>query len=185
MANTLTAIRLVLALPVMVGFARPGVLPPWIVALLLALAIASDYLDGPLARRSGTASPRGMLFDHATDCLFVTGGLAGAAAAGLLTPILPALIPFAFSQYVVESYVWSRRRQLRASFLGRWNGVLYFVPLVLIAAGQVSAPSSWLSAFLLQAARVLGYVLSISTVTSMIDRATTPSSAGREQPRPG
>jgi phosphatidylglycerophosphate synthase len=119
MANGLTAVRLVLVLPVAVALAQPTLLTPGVVALMVALAIASDYLDGPVARRTGTASPRGMLFDHTTDCLFVTGGLTGAALAGSMTPILPALIPFAFGQYVVDSYVRSRRRQLRASFLGR------------------------------------------------------------------
>src|SRR3954469_18207746 len=79
MANALTALRLALVLPLAAALARPGLLPPGVVALLLGLAIASDYLDGPLARRTGTASATGMLFDHSTDCLFVTGGLAGAA----------------------------------------------------------------------------------------------------------
>jgi phosphatidylglycerophosphate synthase len=184
MANTLTAIRLVLVIPMTVGLARPALLAPWIVVLLLGLAIASDYLDGPVARRTGTASARGMLLDHTADCLFVTGGLTGAAVARSLTPILPALIPFAFTQYVVDSYVWSHRRQLRASFLGRWNGILYFVPLVLIAAGRLFAPSSPFAALLLQTARVLGYALSISTVLSMIDRATTPSLIRSQQRNP-
>jgi len=149
-------------------------LAPGVVAIILALAIASDCLDGPIARRTGTASAKGMLFDHTTDCLFVTGGLTGAALAGSITPVLPALIPFAFGQYVVDSYVWSRRRQLRASFLGRWNGILYFVPLVLIAAARLSFPARFTS-FLELAAGVFGYVLVASTVASMIDRATTPS----------
>lgn len=174
MANALTAIRLVLVLPMALALARPGALAPQVVALMLALAIASDYLDGPVARRTGSASAAGMLFDHTTDCLFVTGGLTGAAIAGSITPILPALIPFAFAQYVVDSYVWSRRRQLRASFLGRWNGILYFVPLVLIAVARLSAPSPF-AAFLVLAARTLGYLLALSTVASMIDRATTPA----------
>ena len=173
MANALTAIRLVLVLPMAVALARPAALAPWVVALILVLAMASDYFDGPVARTSGTASAKGMLFDHTTDCLFVTGGLTGAAIAGSITPILPALIPFAFAQYVVDSYVWSRRRQLRASFLGRWNGMLYFVPLVLIATARLFAPSSF-AAFLQLATRVLGYLLALSTVASMIDRATTP-----------
>jgi len=174
MANTLTAIRLVLVLPMAAALARPALLAPWVVALIIVLAIASDYLDGPIARRTGTASARGMFLDHATDCLFVTGGLTGAAAAGSITPILPALIPFAFGQYAVDSYVWSRRRQLRASFLGRWNGILYFVPLVVIAVARLSIASP-VAAFLQLAVRVLGYLLAISTVASMIDRATTPS----------
>ena len=174
MANALTGLRLALVVPLAAAFARPDLLPPGVVALLLGLAIASDFLDGPLARRTGTASPRGMLFDHSTDCLFVTSGLAGAAIAGSVTPILPALIPLAFGQYVIDSYVWHRRRQLRASFLGRWNGILYFVPLVLIAAARLPFPAG-LASLLRLAARVLGYLLAATTVASIVDRATTPS----------
>jgi len=174
MANALTALRLALVLPPAAALARPGLLAPGVVALLLGLAIASDYLDGPLARRTGTASAAGMLFDHSTDCLFVTGGLAGAAIGGSITPILPVLIPLAFGQYVVDSYVWHRQRQLRASFLGRWNGILYFVPLVLIAAARLPVPAGFAS-FLQLAASTLGYLLAASTVASIIDRATTRS----------
>ena len=82
MANALTAIRLALAFPIAAALADSGLLAPIPLAALLALAIASDYLDGPVARRTGKASARGMLFDHATDCLFVTGCLAGAAIGG-------------------------------------------------------------------------------------------------------
>ena len=67
------------------------------------------------------------------------------AAMLLLSPILPALIPFAFGQYVVDSYVWHRQRQLRASFLGRWNGIFYFVPIVLVAAAQLPSPAGFAS----------------------------------------
>jgi phosphatidylglycerophosphate synthase len=174
MADALTAVRLALTLPVAAALARPTLLTPPLVALLLAAAIASDYLDGPVARRTGTASPRGMLFDHATDCLFVTGGLTGAALAGTITPLLPALIPFAFGQYVIDSYIWSRRRQLRASFLGRWNGIFYFVPIVLVTMARLPVPPP-LASFLDHAAGALAYLLAASTVASMIDRATTPA----------
>ncbi len=173
MANALTAVRLALVLPVAAAFARPELLAPGAVACLLLLAIATDYLDGPIARATGRASAKGQLFDHGTDCLFVTAGLTGAAISGLVTPLLPVLIPVAFGQYVVDSYVWHRQRQLRASLLGRWNGILYFVPLVLIAASR----GQWLrgaATFLLTAAGVLGYMLVVSTVASVIDRATTP-----------
>src|SRR5262245_33819964 len=173
MANALTTVRLALVLPLAASLAHPDLLAPSVVALMLCAAIATDYLDGPIARRTGTASAKGQLFDHSTDCFFVTGGLAGAAIAGAVTPILPVLIPFAFGQYVVDSYVWHRQRQLRASFLGRWNGILYFVPIVLVAAARLPFPASFAS-LLGPAASVLAYVLVISTVVSMIDRATTP-----------
>jgi phosphatidylglycerophosphate synthase len=172
-ANALTAVRLALVVPVAAGLARPELLRPVVIAVLIGLAIASDVLDGPIARRTGRASARGMLFDHSTDCLFVTAGLAGAAVAGAITPILPALIPFAFGQYVVDSYVWHRQRQLRASFLGRWNGILYFVPLVLIASSRWPFAPGFVS-FLRSATSVFGYLLTASTIISMLDRATTP-----------
>jgi hypothetical protein len=113
-----------------------------------------------------------MLFDHSTDCLFVTGGLAGAAIAGAVTPILPALIPLAFGQYFVDSYVWHRQRQLRASLLGRWNGILYFVPLVLLAAARLPFPAG-LAALLRLAASVL---VPAGRFDDALDRrrATTP-----------
>src|SRR5689334_9854441 len=173
MANALTAVRLLLVFPIAAALARPELLAPGVVAFAICAAIATDYLDGPIARRTGTASAKGQLFDHSTDCVFVTGGLAGAAIAGAVTPILPALVPFAFGQYVVDSYVWHRQRQLRASFLGRWNGILYFVPIVLVAAARLPFPADFASLLRL-AAGVFGYVLVTSTIVSMIDRATTP-----------
>jgi phosphatidylglycerophosphate synthase len=172
MANALTAIRLALVVPAAAAFAVPELLAPSVLVLLLLVAVTTDYLDGRVARRTGTASAKGQLFDHGTDCLFVTGGLTGAAIAGVVTPLLPALIPLAFGQYVVDSYVYHRQRQLRASFLGRWNGILYFVPLVLIAAARLPFPAGFTS-FLKLATSVLGYLLVASTAASIIDRATT------------
>ncbi|MGE4054105.1 MAG: CDP-alcohol phosphatidyltransferase family protein [Vicinamibacterales bacterium] len=171
MANALTAVRLALVLPTAVAFARPELLAPIVVVLLLSVAMASDYLDGRVARMTGTASAKGQLFDHGTDCLFVSAGLTGAAMSGVVTPLLPALIPVAFGQYVVDSYVWHRQKQLRASVLGRWNGILYFLPLVLIAVARLRLPVDATS-FLLSAAGALGYGLVASTVASVIDRAT-------------
>ena len=171
MANVLTAIRLALVLPTAAAFARPEILAPSVVVLLLCVAIATDYLDGRIARTTGTASAKGQLFDHGSDCLFVTGGLTGAAMNGSVTPLLPALIPVAFGQYVIDSFVRHRQRHLRASFLGRWNGVLYFVPLVLIAASRLPFPAGFASQLRL-AASVLAYLLVASTAASMIDRAT-------------
>jgi phosphatidylglycerophosphate synthase len=173
MANALTAVRLALALPVAVALARPERIAPGVVAIFVGLAIVADFLDGAVARSQGTASAFGMLFDHSTDCLFVTSGLTGVAIAGSITPLLPALIPLAFGQYVVDSYVWHRQRQLRASFLGRWNGILYFVPIVLVAASRLPFPAGFTSLLRL-AAGVLAYLLVASTVMSMLDRATTP-----------
>ena len=170
-AHLLTTVRLGLALPLAVGFSRPDFLDAGLLAALLTVALASDYLDGVVARRQGTASGAGQLFDHGTDCLFVTAGLTGAALAGAVPWALPVLVAVAFGQYVFDSYVVHRRKRLRMSTIGRWNGIGYFVPLVVIAAARLEAvPGA--TATLLLAARLTGYALIASTVVSIVDRAT-------------
>ncbi len=172
MANALTGLRLLAVIPAAWAFAHASSGPAWLLALLVVVAIGSDLADGRIARRLGTASPRGMLFDHTTDCLFVTSGLAGAAVAGLLPVALPILVPIAFSQYVLDSYFLHRQRQLRMSSLGRWNGIFYFAPLVMIAIAALGLP------LLSELARLLVYpcavLLAVSTVASIIDRAMAP-----------
>ena len=176
MAHLLTGVRLALALPLAVAFARPDFLDAGLLAALLTVALATDYADGVVARRRGTASPAGQLFDHGTDCLFVTAGLTGAALSGLVPLALPVLLAVAFGQYVFDSYLVHRQKRLRVSTIGRWNGIGYFVPLVVIAAARLEAVPS-LTAALLLAARLTAYVLIASTVVSIVDRATAARGA--------
>ena len=176
MAHLLTGVRLGLAPPLAVAFARPDFLDAVLLAALLAVALASDYLDGVVARRQGTASAAGQLFDHGTDCLFVTAGLTGAALAGAVPLALPVLIPVAFGQYVFDSYLVHGQKRLRMSTIGRWNGIGYYVPLVVIAAARLEVVPS-LTATLLLVARLTAYALIASTVVSIVDRATAASVA--------
>ena len=172
-AHVLTAARLLLVAPVAVAYARPEFLEPRVLLVLLFVAIATDYWDGRVARMTETASPKGQLFDHVTDFLFVTAGLSGAAVAGLVTPILPALIAVAFGQYVSDSYLLERRKQLRMSLIGRWNGILYFLPLLVISVARLSVFREVTSSLMLTSS-VLSYVLVASTVVSVADRAIAP-----------
>jgi phosphatidylglycerophosphate synthase len=140
MAHAITSVRLLAVAPAAWAFSRAHGVSAWLLVMLVAAAIISDYVDGIVARRTGTASPRGMLFDHTTDFLFVTSGLGGASVAGLVPLVLPVLIVVAFSQYVLDSYLLHRQRQLRMSYLGRWNGILYFAPLAMIAIASLHVP---------------------------------------------
>ena len=173
MAHTLTAMRLLLAGPVAMAFARPESLRPSVLLVLLCGAITTDYWDGRVARMTETSSAGGQLFDHSTDFVFVTTALTGAAVAGLVTPLLPALIVIAFGQYVLDSYLLHRQKQLRMSVIGRWNGILYFVPLLVISVARLSLSSDSTS-FLTQTAGVLSYMLVASTVVSVVDRTIAP-----------
>ena len=164
MANALTALRLLLAVPFALLMVRPDGWSAALAGLVLATAIATDLLDGTMARRRGTASAGGRLFDHATDCLFVTTGLAAAAVRGALPWPLPVLVAVAFAQYVADS-LWGRRtRTLRASALGRWNGILYFAPLVGDVLVRLGLPP------LRPLVTLVAWALVATTVISMGDR---------------
>ncbi len=173
MANLLTAIRLLLVVPVAWSVAVEDLLPASVLLLLLTAAVVTDYFDGIVARAIGSASPKGMLFDHGTDFVFVTSGLAGAAWAGLLPWLLPVAIVVAFSQYVLDSYFLFRQKELRMSFLGRWNGILYFFPLFGICLARLVSNNG--IAYLLSVlTEFLAYGLILSTIVSIIDRGMAP-----------
>jgi phosphatidylglycerophosphate synthase len=176
MANALTVARVLLAAPFACLMARDDAWSAALAGLVLAAAIATDVLDGRLARRRGTATPGGGLFDHATDCLFVTCGLAAGAVRGVFPWILPVLVAAAFIQYVADSH-WSQRgRGLRPSRLGRWNGILYFAPLV----GDVLVRLGL--GFLGPLVTRLAWALVVSTLVSMAGRLWTLVGASRTAP---
>ena len=163
MANLLSLLRLLMAVPFALLVARADL--PWLAATLFCVAIASDLADGPIARARGTASGVGRALDHFADFSFVDLGLFAAASRGVVPWLLPLLVALAFAQYVVDSYWLHRAGQLRMSALGRWNGVLYFVPLggaLLVALGLdwLAAPTRWVA-----------WALALATVVSIADRA--------------
>ena len=161
-ANGLTALRLAGA-----PFAAwTAAAERWDLALaLFAFAIASDALDGPLARRFGQPSAWGGLFDHGADCVFVTCALGGLAASGWLPWLPVALIPAAFAQYALDSRALAGR-PLRTSALGRINGLCYFA-----LAGAVIGPQAlglgWPPLPLIE---TFAWVLAASTAISMSER---------------
>ena len=173
MANFLTAIRLLLVIPVAMAIANASLFASWFLLALIAIAIASDYFDGKVARALKTASARGMLFDHGTDFIFVTIALFALSTIGLSSVLLPLLIVVAFSQYVLDSYFLFKQKQLRMSFLGRWNGIFYFAPIVLVATSRLPAFDQVQDNFNLIIV-YSNYALTISTLASIVDRAIAP-----------
>src|SRR5271154_3403804 len=129
MANALTAVRLLLVFPFAFLMTKADAHYALLALLVIVIALATDFADGPLARRRGTVSGISGTFDHTSDFLFVTSGLFAGASRGAFPWILPALITAAFAQYFIDSYWIHRHGGLRRSKLGRYNGMLYFVPL--------------------------------------------------------
>lgn len=134
---------------------------------LFVLVILSDLLDGILARRLQLETQFGMLLDHFADAFFVITVTGIYAIYGLLAWPLPIVIAWAFVQYVVGSRVL-RGAGLRASQLGRWNGIAYFV----IAGGAITLHRfANAEPALAVALNLLSWVLVATTLLSIHSRA--------------
>ena len=164
MANALTAVRLVLVLPFAFFMAKADERSAMFALVVWAVALITDFLDGPIARRRGTVTRWSGTFDHASDFLFVTSGLFAGATRGAFPWILPALITAAFAQYVVDSYWIHRHAKLRGSKLGRYNGILYFVPSIMDILIRMGLH------FLAPLLTILVWLLVLSTLISMGQR---------------
>ena len=79
---------------------------------------------------------------------------------------------------MADSYWLHREKRLRMSTLGRWNGIGYFVPLVVLAAARIEVIPGQ-AAVLAPLARATAYVLVASTIVSIVDRATAARRARR------
>jgi phosphatidylglycerophosphate synthase len=163
LANGLTLVRLLLAPALAASLARNQAVPALVV---FATAIATDLVDGRVARLRGEVTPFGGFFDHVTDAIFVATGLLVLALRGIVPLALPILLLMAFLQYSVDSRVVAGR-PLRASRLGRWNGIAYFVvlgtPIIRDGLG-LTFPDDALVGW-------IGVALVVSTLASMADRA--------------
>ena len=138
---------------------------------VFALAVASDFLDGFLARRRGTVSVFGGLLDHTADAVFVAATLWAIAfmeaqvRVDLVPGILPLFVALAFGQYVLDSKALTGK-PLRASWLGRVNGIAYFVIAGVVIARH-AGNLSWLPA---EAIYWSGLLVLVSTLASMFER---------------
>src|SRR5579872_883853 len=164
MANALTAIRLLLVAPFAFFMARGDERSAVFALIAWAVALLTDFLDGPIARRRGKVTAFGGTFDHTSDFLFVTSGIFAGAYRGVFPWVLPVCITAAFAQYVIDSYWIHRQSKLRGSKLGRYNGMLYFVPPVVDILIRVGAR------FLQPLLTLLVWILVLSTLVSMGQR---------------
>ena len=174
-SNALTGLRLLAAPFFFCSLASGAIWPSF---GLFWFAVATDVADGRLARARGEATVFGGLLDHATDASFVGLGLAALAMSGIVPWALPLLVMLAFAQYVLDSKSLAGL-ELRSSFLGRWNGILYFVPLGIVVSREVLG-LTWPGN---SAVHGLGLALVLSTLVSMADRAWTLFRTRQERTR--
>ena len=163
--NLLSTSRLLLA-PLCAALLMQGA-PQW-AACVFYLAVASDVLDGRIARARHQVTALGGMLDHASDAAFVAMLLTTLAWQGVVPILLPPLVAVAFAQYMLDSKALAGQA-LRASWLGRRNGVLYFALVGTSVTRDALLlswpPDRWITAF--------GWLLVASTLLSMLDRALT------------
>jgi phosphatidylglycerophosphate synthase len=176
MANALTALRLFLVIPFALFMARGDERSAVFALIVWVVALTTDFLDGPIARRRGTVSALSGAFDHTSDFLFVVSGIFAGAFRGAFPWILPVCITAAFAQYAIDSYWLHRQIKFRGSKLGRYNGMLYFVPPIMDILIRLGAR------FLQPLLTILVWALVLSTLVSMGQRLVFRRSAAEHLP---
>jgi len=137
----------------------------WVLSLVgFGVAIFTDLIDGRLARARDAVRPYGTLLDHGCDAFFVTLVAAVGAALGLIPVWLPISMASAFVQYALDVKA-PLTGGVRASRLGRLNGVAYFVLVGMLLGVRHLWPAG--AQWLLFSA----WILTLSTLVSMIARA--------------
>lgn len=161
-ANGVTTLRVALIFPSVLAI----LFHDWaLAAALFILVAASDMLDGWLARTLDQATPLGGLFDHATDAVYVSATTWAASVSGLLTPWLAPVIMIAFVQYALDSKAL-KGEHLRASKIGRLNGVAYFGLVGIVIASQAME-----GRLLDGPVQFAAWLLVASSIVSIMDRA--------------
>ena len=114
------------------------------------------------------------MLDHGSDALLVLSGLTVFAAFDVITWALPILVVIAFAQYVWDSGSL-RRAPLRASSIGKLNGVMYFAFVILLIAREaffLPIPDAAATSY-------LAWGLVLSTLVSITDRLIAIRHASR------
>jgi len=164
LANTLSLSRLFIA-PVIAWIILSD---RWLTAsFFLLLAILSDLLDGPIARKKGQETSTGGLLDHSCDALLVAVLLFVLNKTHGIPLLLPILVLGSFLQYVLDSKALSGHK-LRTSFLGRSNGIAYYVLPSMCIFSQ-AAGIDQLDKFFI----IFAWILIASTLVSMSERLWT------------
>ncbi len=123
-ANLLTGVRVLLT-PVFIAAgwrADASALCGVSAAATFVIIAASDVWDGRLARRYGSASPSGRMFDHIADIAFILGALSMYALQAAIPWWVPAAIAASFAFYVIDS--WSLSGAGAATLIGSRIGHL-------------------------------------------------------------
>jgi CDP-diacylglycerol--glycerol-3-phosphate 3-phosphatidyltransferase len=142
----------------------------WFPAVLFGVAAATDFVDGPLARRHGGGTRHGAVLDNVADIAFVLGASATGATLGLVPWIAPLAIALAFTSYALASAGYGRPARSAA---GHAAGVVNYV-LAGLLAGSVLVPDAGVG----PALRVAGFTTAGINLVAVLGRFAVWRTAG-------
>jgi len=166
-ANGLTLFRTVATIPIVWAIAADQ---RFLALGLFVLAAASDALDGLLARRAGTGSPRGALLDPLADKLLVLGTLVALTAVGTGWPVTVVTAATALREGAVALLrvrAFGRGVALPADRLAKAKTAAQMIGVAMIIVGERPWPVA--------GATLVGLALLLSLVTLPRYFATRPT----------
>ena len=133
---------------------------------LLAVASATDFLDGWLARRSRATTRAGALIDPIADRLFVLAALCTylierAISTGTFFIVLSRDIATLIGFFVARSIPWLRAVEFRARLLGKLVTVLQLLTLAAVIVAPSAVPPLVLILGAASAASIADYTLTL------------------------
>ncbi len=165
-----------LTIPNLITFARLGLVPVFVALLILreplwalvvfAVAMASDAIDGLLARLLHQHSKIGALLDPVADKLLVFAGVVTLTADGRLPPWLLGLIVFRDGAMIVGAVVVKRKRleiPTRPTRIGKY-ATFASTCLVVLALASLIVESPMLAAYTVVVGFIAGLCVLVSTV---------------------
>ncbi len=111
---------------------------PWALVVLSAI-VASDLLDGRIARRLGTAGSRGALIDASCDFLVVMSAVTASGVSDSRYLGLAAIMLLAFLSYGAFSLTLGRFAYTQ---LGRYDGVVSYSVVAAACAKPLLTPTA-------------------------------------------
>ncbi|HXQ23645.1 MAG TPA: CDP-alcohol phosphatidyltransferase family protein [Candidatus Acidoferrales bacterium] len=179
-ANLLTALRVVLTPVFVAAVLRADVARAdgGLAVVCFAVVAASDVYDGRVARRWGSASDAGRMFDHLADIGFLLAALSAYARLGIAPWWVPAAVGASFGYYVIDSR-WRAPAgvpNLIGSRIGHLGGVSNYVLVGILVCNNTAA------AHLLSPATLerLYWLVPLYSAAAVAGRLATRLSAQRE-----
>lgn len=150
--------------------------------MLFALAAASDWLDGWLARKLGAVTPLGAALDHSADKVLITCVLLALAYAALPLPLVAASVLILGRDIAVAGLregIAAQGKSLPVNSLGKWKAAAEMAGVGAFLAFQTAAlllaPANavfgliWAAQFLIWTAAALALVSGAHYVAALIN----------------